>query len=144
MTRINLVEPRLLTDQHLWAEHRELPRIFTYVEKYGLPKDLPKDFTLGKGHMKFFSNKLKCLINRAVAIEAELIRRGKPIIYPFQSLEGRFNELDFYGCKGHPQNHFWFPTNAEILISWQRIMERISKRPEFYTYYGKKIFKKND
>lgn len=29
MTRINVVDPRDLTDEHLFAEWRELPRVFT-------------------------------------------------------------------------------------------------------------------
>ena len=33
MTRINLINPEKLTDQHLLAEYRELPRIFWIVRK---------------------------------------------------------------------------------------------------------------
>lgn len=32
MTRINLLPPAQLADQHLIAEYRELPRIFTLVK----------------------------------------------------------------------------------------------------------------
>jgi hypothetical protein len=31
VTRINLVDPKELSRQHLVAEYRELPRIFNYV-----------------------------------------------------------------------------------------------------------------
>ena len=33
MTRINLINPEKLTDQHLLAEYRELPRIFWILRK---------------------------------------------------------------------------------------------------------------
>lgn len=54
MTRINLVEPRYLTDEHLLAEYRELPRVFTYVDRHGIAEDRPESYKLGKGHVKFF------------------------------------------------------------------------------------------
>ena len=54
MTRINsAIDPKNLTDQHLIAELRELPRIFTAVnkriEKGKLFDDIPEKFTLGTG-----------------------------------------------------------------------------------------------
>ena len=78
MTRINLVNPDQLTNEHLMAEYRELPRIFTAVRKLKgqLPKDIPAEYTLGKGHCKFFYNKLEWLHARYVNLYLELIRRG--------------------------------------------------------------------
>lgn len=68
MTRINSsINP---TDQHLIAELRELPRIFTSVNKrLTLNKtfdDIPKEFVLGLGHCKFFYNKLDFLYLRLI------------------------------------------------------------------------------
>jgi|SRR5210317_1545760 len=76
MTRINLVCPSELTDKHLMAEYRELPRIFTYVNKHGVPNDIPERYTLGKGHVKFFCDKLDWLYSRYRSIFCELINRG--------------------------------------------------------------------
>lgn len=82
MTRINTVPPNLLTNKHLMAEYRELPRIFTAVRKLvdkGLkPSDLdiPKSYRLGAGHVTFFYDKLWWLTCRFSDIFNELKRRG--------------------------------------------------------------------
>ena len=62
MTRINLVPPAELCDQHLLAEHRELTRIPNAVAKgkFSL-KGQPSDYKLGEGHVRFFFNKLMFL-----------------------------------------------------------------------------------
>lgn len=54
MTRINLVPPEELCDQHLLAEHRELTRIPNAVAKgkYHL-KGQPAEYKLGEGHVRF-------------------------------------------------------------------------------------------
>ena len=62
MTRINLVEPSELTDQHLIAEYREITMVpgslkRTLVSKSGYQeKKVPKKFTLNGGHVYFFYN----------------------------------------------------------------------------------------
>lgn len=77
MTRINVIDPADLSNEHLMAEYRELPRIFTHVKKHGIDKSrIPAQYTLGKGHVLFFTDKLEWLINRFVALNVELIRRG--------------------------------------------------------------------
>ena len=82
MTRINLVEPHQLTDKHLMAEYRELPRIFTAVLKLQAQDKTPADVTipdhyvLGTGHMRFFYNKISWLRRRYVLLEIELTNRG--------------------------------------------------------------------
>ena len=74
MTRINsAIDPKNLTDQHLIAELRELPRIFTAVNKRieqgKYFNDIPKEFALGSGHVKFFYDKLKFLNLRHTILE---------------------------------------------------------------------------
>lgn len=82
MTRINLVDPKMLTDKHLLAEYRELPRIFTAVKKlYASGKtlddvEIPDKYVLGKGHCKFFYNKLYWLHVRYSELIAELKKRS--------------------------------------------------------------------
>lgn len=78
MTRINVgVDPRSLSSKHLIAEHREIKRIPNMV-KSGKAKlvDIPTEFTLGKGHVKFFYCRLGYLFERYKAIYAECIHRG--------------------------------------------------------------------
>lgn len=43
MTRINLIPPAQLSDQHLLAEYRELPRIFTMAHEAALRSEHPDD-----------------------------------------------------------------------------------------------------
>ncbi len=80
MTRINLVHPTQLTNKHLMAEYRELPRIFTAVSKLEGKKptdvSIPARYVLGTGHMKFFYNKLSWLLARYEELYDELIKRG--------------------------------------------------------------------
>lgn len=82
MTRINLVEPHQLTDKHLMAEYRELPRIFTAVlklqEQGKTPDDvdIPDHYVLGQGHMKFFYNKVFWLEKRYESLYMGLKQRG--------------------------------------------------------------------
>lgn len=68
MTRINTIDPAMLSDQHLMAEYRELPRIFTAVRKLGHNSpsavDMPSTYKLGPGHVKFFYNKLAYIYRR--------------------------------------------------------------------------------
>lgn len=81
MTRINLVDPAVLTNQHLLAEWRELPRIFTAVRKLldkGCTVDqvnIPPKYKLGTGHVRFFYNKLLYLYGRWQKLTFELQKR---------------------------------------------------------------------
>jgi len=87
MTRINLVEPAELCDQHLIAEWRELTRIPNGIVagKYTVNlAEIPEHYTVrtednpdgGKGHVKFFLNKLRFLSYRYEAIREELSQRN--------------------------------------------------------------------
>lgn len=77
MTRINLIPPQELCDQHLLAEHRELTRIPNAVARGRF--DLmgqPADYKLGAGHVRFFFNRLLFLQQRYAALHAECLARG--------------------------------------------------------------------
>lgn len=77
MTRINLVPPAELCDQHLLAEHRELTRIPNAIARgrYSLAGQ-PGDYKLGTGHVRFFFDKLAFLHARYEALHTECRRRG--------------------------------------------------------------------
>lgn len=127
MTRINLVPVSDLYDQHLMAEYRELPRVFSYSESLSkIPKDIPKSFTLGKGHVKFFSNKLAYLLDRQRQLMDELRSRGFKITFDIKTLEDRFKTIDSK-FKLH-----YNPSELEIAISKQRLDEKVSQKPEWY------------
>ncbi len=78
MTRINAgIPPKQLSRQHLIAEHREIVRIPNTIKSgKAVIQDIPAQFTLGKGHVKFFYNKLKFLHIRYDALYKECIARG--------------------------------------------------------------------
>ena len=78
MTRINVgVFPSELSDKHLLAEHREIKRIPNTIKSgKAIVKDIPTQFTLGTGHVKFFYNKLLYLKNRYISLYEECIKRG--------------------------------------------------------------------
>ena len=66
MTRINVgIHPSELPIKMLIAEHREIKRIPNCIKsgRYSLT-DIPANFTLGQGHVKFFYNKLAYLRKR--------------------------------------------------------------------------------
>ena len=77
MTRVNLgIPPRNLCDQHLLAEHREMKRIPNVMVTGRFNwKNIPLNFTLGTGHVKFFYNKLDILMIRAERIYNECMLR---------------------------------------------------------------------
>ena len=60
MTRINIISPSELTDQHLIAEYREIFMVAgslkrTLISKSGFVESkVPKNFTLNSGHVYFF------------------------------------------------------------------------------------------
>jgi len=81
MTRINLVNPSELQDQHLIAEYREITMIpaalnRTLNSKIGLRREkISKKYTLNSGHVYFFYDKGKYLYNRYQDIITEMKNR---------------------------------------------------------------------
>ena len=72
MTRVNIgVDPADLCDQHLLAEYRELPRVFSAD-----PKGAPALPCLGRGHVKWCATKPVTMAERFGLIVDELERRG--------------------------------------------------------------------
>lgn len=132
MTRINsAIDPKNLIDQHLIAELRELPRIFTAVNKRILTNksfnDIPIDFRLGIGHCKFFYNKLDFLYFRHIQLKNEY--------------ELRFNKKWKYNIEYKFLKSNYIPTYKEKQILIERISTRILESLQIPRYYGKQITK---
>ena len=69
MTRINIVSPHELTDQHLIAEYREIFMVGSALQrslksKSWNPNAIPKRYKLNTGHVKFFYDKGEYLSKR--------------------------------------------------------------------------------
>lgn len=117
MTRINVgISVKLLSRQHLIAEHREIKRIPNMIKNGRLKhfNDVPKQFTLGKGHVKFFYNKLEYLRKRYIELYNECLIRG----YDVQNYESAWEGID-PKLMGNYE-----PTIRDINIVMQRIKER--------------------
>ena len=118
MTRINCgIPPAELSDKHLLAEHREIKRIPNCIAKgrYNL-EGQPKEFTLGKGHVKFFYTRLLYLHKRYKEIYRECKYRGFKVEYYSQAFVQDGIPPDFY--------QDYTPTEKDIDIVKQRIKER--------------------
>jgi deoxyribonuclease (pyrimidine dimer) len=139
MTRINLVRVEDLADQHLFAEWREIKMIPVKVRKIhntktlgeiiGIFENLPEEYTMSTGHVKFFYDKMFFLHRRYLDLTKELHKREFKISHTnaFEIFLSNMPEL----ARGH-----YSPSKQEILINIGRISERLHKRPNWYRYYG--------
>ena len=137
MTRINVVPPAELCDQQLIAEWRELTRIPNGIVagKYVIDlEQIPKQYTVrtednpdgGKGHMKFFFNKLKFLYRRYEAIRDELAQRGMPrrSMWPV-------GEFMVWPTIDNILWNDYEPTPEAMTLNRKRIAEKFPKKPRY-------------
>jgi len=130
MTRINLVDPSELTDQHLIAEYREIFMVGgslrrTLVSKSGYIEDrVPKRYTLNTGHVYFFYNKGAYLHKRYHELIDEMKKRG------FQPDKSRVFPTSVFKDNGLYND--WMPSVEDYKIIRQRISEKIAMKPNWY------------
>jgi len=145
MTRINsAINTKNLTDQHLIAELRELPRIFTAVNKRIEQNksfdDIPNEFCLGAGHTKFFYNKLAFLDVRYLSLICEYQAR-----YNKKGSWGDMYSTKFLKTNSSDYNKQLYknytPTQQEKQLLIDRISTRINDSNQIPRYYGEKITK---
>lgn len=123
MTRINCIPVYDLHDKHLIAEYRELPRIFSLVEKAirdnritSIP--IPDEYVLGAGHCYFFYDKLSYLASRHAELVYEMQCRGfKPTLTE--------NLSDVYWYLPTVLWNDWNPSQKAISTNNERINERL-------------------
>ena len=138
MTRINAdLDPRRLTDQHLLAEYRELPMVPAALRRSLRTKSVgdvlqsvPGKFTLNKGHVSFFYNKLAFLESRYSKIVSELQRRGVKVDTS-RTFGGEDIPYVFYGKAEFDK------ADRRTIIA--RIKERVAEKPEWYKLESKQI-----
>ena len=122
MTRINVVPPEELCDQHLLAEHRELTRIPNAVAKGKFHlRGQPLDYKLGEGHVRFFFDKLAFLKQRYDLLHQECKSRGFNVqyIWPENLPEDPRLWKDYQ------------PTEQALFINRERIKERMPAKVRF-------------
>jgi len=132
MTRINLVEPIELSNQHLIAEYREIFMVGPALQRSMKSKswnktknNIPKEFTLNAGHVKFFYNKGKYLNKRYKLIVKEMKRRR------MNPDSNRKFKKDQFPSKFY---HDWSPTLKDLEIIRKRINEKIELKPGWYKW----------
>lgn len=127
MTRINVVEPSELTNKHLMGELHEITRVYGLVRKaqdrkinkYNFKYKIkqPSEYTLGKGHVYFFYDKLGFITERYYALNDEAKRRNFKV-----------NPIDKQSLVAGIQD-WWFndyrPTQQAVEINRQRIKQRM-------------------
>ena len=130
MTRINIISPSELTDQHLIAEYREIFMVAgslkrTLISKSGFVESkVPKNFTLNNGHVYFFYNKGKYLYKRYNLIIKEMKSRG------FNPDQNRIFPKDIFIMNNLFND--WEPNQSDIKIIRKRINEKIAMKPSWY------------
>lgn len=130
MTRINLIPVWDLTDQHLLAEHRELKRIPSLIQKSKVNfENIPASFTLWTGHVKFFYDKLWFLKERYIELYNECKKRW----FLVENYIWNFDWID--------EELFWEfkPSEKDLEISKERIRQKLDSKPWFYKYYKKPL-----
>lgn len=140
MTRINLVPPSELTDQHLFAEFREIKMIPKALSRSlrargltGVIKSIPSQFTLNTGHVMFFYDKGKYLANRFEELKTELRLRGVMLN------EGSLFDEDEAFINNPRLCGDYEPTKDALGIIRSRIADKIAMKPEWYRYCGKPL-----
>lgn len=138
MTRINLVPPSELADQHLFAEFREIKMVPKALSRSlkarglaGVRKAVPAKFTLNTGHVMFFYDKGLYLRKRYYQLQLELVKRN----------------IDFNALSPLDPDHVWqhnsslyqdyVPTPEALEVIRQRIAEKIAMKPQWYRWSNK-------
>jgi deoxyribonuclease (pyrimidine dimer) len=130
MTRINIVPPNELTDQHLIAEYREITMVpaalkRTLLSKGGLRKNkISTHYTLNTGHVYFFYNKGKYLHRRYDELIREMRLRG------FTADPNRVFPYEIFMDNGLYED--WIPTIEDYKIIRERIRQKIAMKPDWY------------
>ena len=130
MTRINIIDPNELTDQHLIAEYREITMVpgslnRTLKSKIGyMESKVPKRYTLNSGHVYFFYNKGKYLHKRYDELINEMKKRG------FNPNSNRLFPVDIF--KDNNLYNDWMPDVEDYKVIRQRIAEKIAMKPKWY------------
>lgn len=143
MTRINIIEPEMLTYEHLLAEYRELPRVFTHILKAVesgkslKDYDIPEKYTIGKGHVTFFYNKAGWLKLRWVVIVNILIAKYSCNLDQEYIIKVN-NDFDNLPEWAKADRGIYKPTTEELYLNMYRLSNRHFFKLE-HDHYDKEV-----
>ena len=137
MTRITLVPPEELSDQHHVAEYREIFMVGSSLQRSlkspnwaETRKSMPKQFTLNKGHVKFFYDKGKYLSERYDELINEMKKRN---MNPNPSRTFKEEQWPDELYKN------WKPSDIDLKVVRKRIKAKINLKSDWYKWNGKNI-----
>lgn len=138
MTRINLVPVQDLADQHLMSERREIKMVPAALRRSlkvrnigAILANVPQRYTLNTGHVTFFYPRMKFLTARYKLLTAELLSRKYALSDPSSDF-GQYTD----GISAEFMHTDWHPDKSEVAINVERILLRISDKPQWYKYRG--------
>ena len=124
MTRINVVPVEELSDQHLIAEYRELPRVIKQnIDTF----DAPDEYCLGDAHMKWARKHWMFTLNRYEAIIKEMKHRGFAVKYSYKKLY-----QDYIGT--FPLGEIYHVAQSAIELNRNRLIEKYRMKPDWYRW----------
>lgn len=136
MTRVNIIPVQELTDQHLFAEYREITRLFVLVKQaceknttQAVLKKVVPTYRLNAGHVLFFYDKLDFIEKRYFDLKDELLKRGfnitpKDDIVMFRQVI----DVCFY--------QDFIPNKSDMAINVERLIEKVRAKPNWYRMNG--------
>jgi len=135
MTRVNTVDLDDLADQHLMAEYSEIPMVPGIMRRSLKSKKgfdigrIPEKYTLNGGHIFFFYNKGKFCHERYLRVIEALKKRN-------YNIKPEDRNIDWDLFKRNSFYNDWEPDDHAHKVNVERILQRISLKPEWYRYKG--------
>ena len=124
MVRVNIVNPKVLSDQHLIAEYREILLLFG-VYKNRINKGIKKSDNNLMHPIQFYQDKLLYLKHRHEDLIEEMKKRK---FKPKKTVD--INDFHF------DRLNDWEPKKEHIERIKERIIQRLNEKPNWYRYYG--------
>jgi deoxyribonuclease (pyrimidine dimer) len=117
------------------AEYREMFMVGSALQKSLKSPNwdknrIPKELTLGTGHVMIFYDKGQYLYKRYEQIRKELTKRNY-----------KLDKTRLFKVTQFPTEYYndWTPTDRDRAILRERIQERINEKPEWYRHNGVSI-----
>lgn len=122
MTRVNVVNPKELSDAWLVAEYRELPRA---IKSNCDITNAPNKYKLSTGHVKWAKKHSLFLIKRFESLIREMNYRGFTTNYNSSSLSDYLTRHT---------NFDYIPSENDIQINVSRLKERYLSKPNVHKW----------